>query len=42
MFFEFSKLLSFFLVPSNVMVSLGLAALLAIGYAPFGAVSVPA
>ena len=38
MFFEFSKVLSFFLVPSNIMVSLGLAgiALLAIGYARAG------
>ena len=38
MFFELSKVLSFFLVPSNIMVSLGLAgiALLAIGYARVG------
>ena len=38
MFFELSKFLSFFLVPSNIMVSLGLAgiALLAIGYARVG------
>ena len=38
MFFELSKVLSFFLVPSNIMVSLGLAgiALLAIGYARAG------
>jgi uncharacterized SAM-binding protein YcdF (DUF218 family) len=38
MFFEFSKLLSFFPMPSNIMVSLGLAgiALLAIGYARAG------
>jgi uncharacterized SAM-binding protein YcdF (DUF218 family) len=38
MLFEFSKLLSFFLLPSNVMVSLGLAglALLAIGYGRAG------
>ena len=38
MFFVLSKLLGFFLVPSNIMVSLGLAgiALLAIGYARAG------
>ena len=38
MFFEFSRVLGFFLVPSNIMVSLGLAgiALLAIGYARAG------
>ena len=38
MFYEFSKLLSFFLVPSNIMVIVGLAgiALLAIGYARTG------
>ena len=38
MFFELSKVLTFFLVPSNIMVSLGLAgiALLAIGYARVG------
>ena len=38
MFFELSKLLTFFLVPSNIMVSLGLVgiALLAIGYARAG------
>src|SRR5450759_3360091 len=38
MFFVLSKILGFFLVPSNIMVSLGLAgiALLAIGYARAG------
>ena len=38
MFVELSKVLTFFLVPSNIMVSLGLAgiALLAIGYARVG------
>jgi hypothetical protein len=38
MFFELSQFLGFFLVPSNIMVSLGLAgiALLAIGYARAG------
>jgi hypothetical protein len=38
MFFEPSKVLTFFLVPSNIMVSLGLVgiALLAIGYARAG------
>src|SRR4029450_3585669 len=38
MLFELSKLLSFFLVPSNIMVILGLAGitLLAIGYARAG------
>jgi uncharacterized SAM-binding protein YcdF (DUF218 family) len=38
MFFELSKVLSFFLVPSNIMVGLGLAgiALLTIGYARAG------
>ena len=38
MFFELSKVLSFFFVPSNIMVSLGLAgiALLAIGYVRAG------
>jgi uncharacterized SAM-binding protein YcdF (DUF218 family) len=38
MFFELSKVLTFFIVPSNIMVSLGLAgiALLAIGYSRAG------
>jgi len=38
MFFEFSQFLSFFLVPSNIMVSLGLAgiALMAIGHSRVG------